>query len=337
MSDWNDEFDAFDIDLSAKTKLADEEVHHKGANVSGADSESTTTDAAHSSTLASLADVDVPQLNTNEKEDEDEDAREAKAEEDTRIRQEEREQQRAARRKERQEKHQQLPKPAPQPPTEDELKQVADELGQRTLALKAMVIQLKKQLANACNHRTKGIKSAIHRLENSSEVLLATQSIVSTVAQTGYPAAFDALESSRLLKDISQTKRAMERIEPKIAASIGELKQALEAGDDNASGIARELKQIAMKLERNMQDLATTLHQATNNYPDRYGQLELFTLVAKQGDEEVMKHIDRAMQIAGQVVVHVADAPSMIEALNTNDEQAIDSIMRRAIDSFPNS
>ena len=45
MSDWNDEFDAFDIDLSAKTKPADEEVHHKGADVSGTDSESATTDA----------------------------------------------------------------------------------------------------------------------------------------------------------------------------------------------------------------------------------------------------------------------------------------------------
>lgn len=333
MSDWNDEFDAFDIDLSGTARQASEAAAPEGAETSATESDGAATDALPSDSPAAPADTDGPQGDGLTEEDED--AREALAEEEALARQKEREQQRAARREERQKGRMVMPRTAPQSTTADELQQTVDELGQCALSIKAMVIQLRKQLANTESHRPKGVKSAIRRMEAATEVLLATRSIVSTVAQTSYPAAIDALKSSRLLKDISRAQQSIKRWEPKMAACIGGLKQATEASGDNASDIAREMKQQAMKLERQMQDLACSLHQATDAYPDEHGRLALFEIIAQEGNEEAMLYIDNTMQIAGQVVVHVADAPAMIAALSTNDQQTIDDIIRRAVDSFP--
>ena len=350
MSDWNDEFDAFDFDLSGKTKPGSEaaataeSAAPSAADASGMDAPA---DAPSAGEAATAHDEAVPEADAQRAEaDAEEEAREEEAHQEALSRQEEREQQQSARRKERQQQRAdeqaeeqalEQPEAPPSPLSAADLQQVADKQGEQAQAVSALASQLKELLASAGKRRPKGVKSAIRRMEAGADVLLAVQTVVSTVAQTGYPAAYDSLESGKLLKAITQAERALKRVEPKIAKSIDALKQAVEAGDDDTLLLARELKQQAMRLEGDMRTLATALHQATNGYPDEYGQLELFSIIARRGDDEAMQLVDRAMQMAGKVVVHVADAPAMIAALREKDEQAIDAIMRHAIDSFPNS
>ena len=64
-------------------------------------------------------------------------------------------------------------------------------------------------------------------------------------------------------------------------------------------------------------------------YPDENNELAVFSVIAEKGED--VTHIDRAIRMIGEKVVHVADAPAMIKALKEKDNQAMTDILERMI------
>jgi hypothetical protein len=188
------------------------------------------------------------------------------------------------------------------------------------------------QAVESCGQSPKGVKGALRRMDDFIKVAKGAQVVVEMEANTGRPEVYETLKSSRFLSIFKSVKMTRERKEPKVLATITELTTALEEGDkEEATAIARQLKQHAMRIQDDAQSLAEALFEATSNYPDENGQLGFFCQIAESGDTKGIENFDHAMRLTGKVVVPVGEARTMLEARANGDQQTVEDILDRVI------
>ena len=321
-NNWDDEFASFDIDLiSSPTPAAEESV-----------ADDSPVDILEVAPTEPIAPADpIQPIDSTEDADDDMGMEASIKEAEEKLRQIE---------KQRKEKRKPNPYKADEPTTKDpqdsakELLEIANQLVQQADAAQAMMAQIEQMVESSATH-VKGVKSALRRMEDYVQVMLAAKTVVETLASTARPEVFDTLEASRFRSIFKKVKRNNERKAPKTKAIIGDMQMALGKGDkDEANAVARLLKQQAMSMQDDARDLAAALCETTSNYPDPDGQLALFSMIADQGDVDSMAHIDHAMRLTGQVVVPVGEAKAMLEARANGDQQTIDDILDRLITSL---
>ena len=321
-NNWDDEFASFDLDLIKAPKPAADDS-------AAVDSPVAIPEIADAEPIAP-ADL-IPSVNSAEEEEDDMGMDASIKEAEEKLRQIE----------ERQKEHKKpnpykADEPKPQDPMDlaKELTETANQLAQQADAVQAMMEQIGQMVESSGMH-VKGVKSALRRMDDYVQVMLAAKTVVETLVTTERPEAFDTLDASRFHSIFKKVKRSNERKAPKMKDAIGDMQTALGEGDkEEAAAVARLLRQEAMSMQDDARDLAAALCEATSNYPDPDGQLALFSLIADQGDADSMAHIDHAMRLSGQVVVPVGKARTMLEARANGDQPTIDDILDRLITSL---
>lgn len=245
---------------------------------------------------------------------------------------------REAQRQKRQEKRQErsgAPKPKLDLPlSPQELQMAADDIDKHTKSLQKLVQPLNDAIAGSSRKLPKGIRSAARRIEEYTEAYRIARTLFIYIAATDSDTVLGAVKEAKLLNAVKTAERNGGRTEKTLKATIKDLLQAIDDGNDEDAAIARQLKQQAMRLDTPAEKLTDALCDFILNYPDENGELAFFSIIAENADDEDMQRIDTMMRSKDKAVVAVADAPAMIEAMKTGDDKTIQDILGRMIDNM---
>lgn len=178
----------------------------------------------------------------------------------------------------------------------------------------------------------KGIRISIHRLHEVTNVFKASKTILETVMEEDTSEVLLALEENKVPSICNRTASTLSRHDERMAEMINTLKEAIDTANPEARTMGRELKQKVLSIHSDTVTLAETMAQFVQAYPDKHGELSLFCRIAALGDEEKMNQIDRAMMLTDQYLVLVADASTMMKALEEKDNETMTDILGRMID-----
>lgn len=212
-------------------------------------------------------------------------------------------------------------------------KKETEQMAESMVGAMAIVCSWTEQLVslrdNAQQRLPKGIRISIHRLHEIADVYRATQMVVRTFAEEDKPEVYRLMEDKKLSAISKQVVRKIQEDNKKVTNEIEGLAKAIESTDHEARTIARELKQKVIKFHSDAEQLANVLYETTFAYPHPHGQLALFAKIAeKEGDATC---IDRAIKMAGQIVVQLADAAAMMKAIDEKDDKILEEILDRMI------
>ncbi|GEM_PF-4856422 len=193
--------------------------------------------------------------------------------------------------------------------------------------------QLAAIIDNGQKRKPKGLRISRRRLDECTDIFLATKTIMTVMAETERQEVFAAIEKSKLNTLANMAEMNLKGMKKKLEARLQEIQTAVETDDSDASAMARELKKQVISLHNEARQLAGRLCETTFAFPSQHGQLDLFSLIEQQGNTDDMARIDRVMRMTGEVVISVADAQTMINAIENKDQRTADAITRRMIDA----
>ena len=224
------------------------------------------------------------------------------------------------------------------PKAKNGTKQVtADDVAKAQETINAMVElgeKVRKRLRKATKERKpRGIRITLKRLKDLCCVLQATKAVADLFSVSGQEAR-NALDECGLLTEAKMGMMSLETQLEKMKKATKAMKTAMEASDyDEADVQARDIHRAAMNLDIRTGNMAGCVREASHAYPGKHGQLTLFSHLMKLEDEESIARINRTIRWGGKVEVAVEDADAMIAAIEADDQQTIEDIMRRAIES----
>ena len=205
-------------------------------------------------------------------------------------------------------------------------------MGKWTDMADGWIKQLEDLRDNYLERLPKGIRISIYRLHEVKNVFLALQTILTTIKEEETPDVLLALEENKVPSCSNRTTSTLSRHDERMAEMISALKEAIDTANPEARTMARELKQKVLSIHSDTATLAEAIAQFVQAYPEKHGELALFSKIATTGDEEKMEQIDRAIMVTDQFLVQVSDAPLMIKALEEKDSEAMTAILSRMID-----
>ncbi len=224
------------------------------------------------------------------------------------------------------------------PKAKDGTKQVtADEVAKAMETITAMAElgeKVRKRLRKTTKERKpRGIRVTLKRLKDLCCVLQATKAVVDLFSVSGQEAR-NALDACGLLTEAKMGMMSLETQLEKMKKATKAMKTAMEGGDNDEADVqARDIHRAAMNLDIRISNMASSVREASHAYPNEHGQLTLFSHLMKLEDEEGIARINRTIKWGGKVEVAVEDADAMIAAVEANDQQAINDIMQRALES----
>lgn len=175
----------------------------------------------------------------------------------------------------------------------------------------------------------KGIRVSIHRLNEVNDVFLSSKTVLETLPRMDFRKALQTLEANKFSSICKMTSRNFKSQNEKMIKMCSELKETVDSAVPDARTKSREMKQMVLNIHSDAEQLAHTLVNTLYGYPDENNELAVFSVIAKKGEDAT--HIDRAVRMIGEKVVHVADAPAMIKAMKEKDNQAMTDILERMI------
>ena len=215
----------------------------------------------------------------------------------------------------------------------EEIAELIKKLEKLTDMVNVWAGQLEEIRDNKKEQLPKGIRISIHRLHETMNVFKAFKTIIETVVEEETSEILMALEENKVPSCCNRTADSLMRHNDNMMEMINRLKEDIESEDPNARSKARELKQKVLSIHSDTVTMAETLTQFIFAYPDKHGELSLFSRIAAKEDTEKMEQIDHAIMVTDQFVVSVADAPTMIKALEEEDKEAMNVILGRMIDN----
>lgn len=216
--------------------------------------------------------------------------------------------------------------------TNKEIAEIIEKTDKLTDMVNTWVGQLSDIRNNAKERLPKGIRISIHRLHEVTDVFKAMKIVLETVSEEITPKILLALEDQKIPSCCNRTASSFERHDRRMAEMTKDLKEDVDTEDPEALTIAREIKQKVLSIHSDAVTLAEAMTQFILAYPDKHGELSLFSRIAEKGDKEKMELIDRAIMTTDQFIVLVADAPVMIKALEEKDNDAMTAILSKMID-----
>ena len=236
------------------------------------------------------------------------------------------------------EEHPQTIRQRPTPPKKEptinnkDIAELIENVGNLTDMADGWIRQLEDLRDNYLERLPKGIRISIYRLDEVKNVFLALQTILTTVTTEEARDVLFALEENKVPSCCNRTASTFDRQNDRLSEMINDIKEAIDTDNPDARTMAREIKQKVLSIHSDTVTLAETMAQFVQAYPDKHGELALFSRIATTGDQEKMEQIDRAIMMTDQLIVQVADAPAMIKALEERDSEAMTNILSRMID-----
>ena len=215
----------------------------------------------------------------------------------------------------------------------EEIVELVEKLENLTDMVNVWVRQLEEIRNNAKEQLPKGIRISIHRLEEATNVFKAFKTIIETVMEEETSEILLALEDNKVPSCCNRMTDSFMRHNEMMEEIIDRLKEDIDTVDPGARTKARELKQKVLSIHSDTVTMAETLTQFILAYPDKHGELTLFSRIVAKEDAEKMDQIDHAIMVTDQFVVSVADAPAMIKALEEEDKETMNAILSRMIDN----
>lgn len=206
---------------------------------------------------------------------------------------------------------------------------MAGEMGGISNIVKAWIELLVEIRDHSKERIPKGIRVSIHRLYEVNDVFLASKTVMETLPRMDFQKALQTLEANKFSSICKMTSRNIKSQNEKMAKMCRELKETVDSADPDARTKAREMKQMVLNIHSDAEQLVHALVNTLYGYPDENNELAVFCAIAQKGEDAT--HIDRAIRMIGEKVVHVADAPAMIKALKEKDNQAMTDILERMI------
>lgn len=213
-----------------------------------------------------------------------------------------------------------------------DIAELIEKVGKLTDMADGWIKQLEDLRDNYLERLPKGIRISIYRLHEVKNVFLALQTILTTITEGETPDVLLALEENKVPSCSNRTTSTLSRHDERMAEMTSALKEAIDTANPEARTMARELKQKVLSIHSDTATLAEAIAQFVQAYPEKHGELALFSKIATTGDEEKMEQIDRAIMVTDQFLVQVSDAPLMIKALEEKDSEAMTAILSRMID-----
>ena len=206
---------------------------------------------------------------------------------------------------------------------------MAGEMGGISNIVKAWIELLVEIRDHSKERIPKGIRVSIHRLHEVKDVLLSSKTVLETLPRMDFRKVLQTLEVNKFSSICKMTSRNIKSQNEKMVKMCSELKETVDSADPDARTKAREMKQMVLNIHSDAEQLARALINTLYGYPDENNELAVFSVIAEKGEDAT--HIDRAIRMIGEKVVHVADAPAMIKALKEKDNQAMTDILERMI------
>jgi hypothetical protein len=180
----------------------------------------------------------------------------------------------------------------------------------------------------------KGLRTAAKLLTETASVLIATKAVIDLFLELGVEPLYQSVDDNGLKTAIRNAAHTIKAHMPTMQEGLDDIEKAMtEGGYDRPSANLR--MRIVKAQAQNTQSLALqqaqALIQTIDAFPLENGALRLLCLIQEKGDKSIMDSIDHTMKIAGHVQVPVADAPAMLQAVQNNDQNAVDAIVNRMI------
>ena len=213
----------------------------------------------------------------------------------------------------------------------------ADEVDQTLATLDKMLesaLKLQTKMTKATKKRKpRGMRVTMIRVDNLCCVLQANSAVAGLFKISGQD-ALNTLGESGLLNEVKSDKTSLLKVMEKLLEQTKAMKAALKAKDyDEADTSARLIHRSAATLESKTESYANCLIKACRYYPGEHGQLTLFSRLCTLEQQESIDRINRTLHMNGHIEVAVEDADAMIAAVQANDDEAIDAILAKTIES----
>ena len=181
----------------------------------------------------------------------------------------------------------------------------------------------------------KGLRTTAKLLSETTSVLIATKAIIDLFLELSVEPLYQSVDDCGLKTATGNATSTIMSHVPTMQEGLDDIEKAMA----EAEGYNRPSANLRMRIVKaqalNTQSLALQQAQALikviDAFPVENGALRLLCLIQEKGDKTVMDSIDHTMKIAEHIQVPVADAPAMLQAVQNNDQKAVDAIVNRMI------
>ncbi len=179
----------------------------------------------------------------------------------------------------------------------------------------------------------KGLRTTDTNLHDISDVLVATKALVDIYLEMGVEPLYQSVDDSSLKTMAGNTANTLLSHIPTIQEGLNDIEASMAEGYDRPSANLRMriVKAQTKVVKTNALEQAKALVHTIDAFPLEYGSLRLLCLFHEKGDNERNHAIDHALRLGEAVQVPVADAPAMLQAVQNNDQKAVDAIVNRMI------
>ena len=176
----------------------------------------------------------------------------------------------------------------------------------------------------------KGLRTIARNLNELTDLFIATKAIVKLYMEMGVEPLYQSIDDSKLKSSTSNTSRALLSHLETMQEGLNDIEGMM--GDRPAANLrARIVKAQTVMLQTHGKIQAQAVAQTIDMFPLKYGALRLLCRIEEKGDKEVMQAMDSTLRQADVVQIPVADAPAMLQAVQNNDQKAVDAIVNRMI------
>lgn len=179
----------------------------------------------------------------------------------------------------------------------------------------------------------KGLRTTATNIDDISDILVATKALVDIYLEMGVEPLYQSVDDSRLKTIAGNTAITLLSHIPTIQEGLNDVDASMNEGYDRPSANLRIriVKAQTKVVKANALEQAKALVQTTNAFPLEYGSLRLLCIFHEKGNDEINRSIDHALRLGEAVQVPVADAPAMLQAVQNDDQEAVDAIVNRMI------
>ncbi len=176
----------------------------------------------------------------------------------------------------------------------------------------------------------KGLRTIARNLNQLTDLFIATKAIVKLYMEMGVEPLYQSIDDNKLKSTTSNTSRALLSHLETMQEGLNDIEGMM--GDRPAANLrTRIVKAQTIVLQTNGKMQAQAFAQTIDKFPLKFGALRLLCMIEEMGNKEVMTAVDSTLRQADVVQVPVADAPAMLQAVQKNDQKAVDAIVNRMI------
>ena len=217
--------------------------------------------------------------------------------------------------------------------SKEEIMELADSMSQLSDMVKGWTERLVDIRDNSQKRLPKGIRVSIRRLNDVVNVLQASKTIFSIVAEEEDKSIYKNFEECRIPYCCTNTKDNYQRKDRTMVESFEKIKEAIDTENPDARTLAREMKENVLVIRSQAKTLADAITDFFFSYPVKHEELAFFSKIAATGDEKAMAEIDQMIMFTDKIVIPVADAPAMIKAMDEKDSNKLTEIFDRMIEN----